>query len=114
MANGDAECQRARLEDAPPRPGGIDTLLGGVDLDFVLETGDGPIPIDDQCGDEQGVINQTFGAENNRKPCLCGGCGNRGPGALEERGVRGRHRLSHSPVTGSETFRKTNKAGALH
>jgi hypothetical protein len=51
MADGDTECQRTGLENAPPGTGRIDGLLGGIELDFVLETGDGSVSIDDQCGD---------------------------------------------------------------
>ena len=67
MADRDAECQRTGLENPPPGAGRIDTLLGGVELDFVLETGDRSVSIDDQCGGQQGVIDDAFGAENNRE-----------------------------------------------
>src|SRR5260221_13750160 len=73
MAYSDTKCQRTGLENPPPGTGRIDALLRGVDLDFVLETGDRSVSIDDQCGGQQGLIDHAFGAENNREGCLLGG-----------------------------------------
>jgi hypothetical protein len=51
MADRDTERQRTGLENPPPATGRIETVLGGCDLDFVLEAGDRSVSIDDQCGD---------------------------------------------------------------
>src|SRR5271157_2879334 len=45
MANGDAECQRAGLKNAPLGAGRRGAVLAGVELDFVLEAGNGSIAI---------------------------------------------------------------------
>ena len=50
MADRDTKRQRTGLEDPPSGTGRIETVLGGVELDFVLETGNGSVWIDDQCG----------------------------------------------------------------
>src|SRR6266851_1778436 len=50
MADRDTKCQRTGLENPPPGTRRIGTFLGGVDLNFVLETGDRSVSIDDQCG----------------------------------------------------------------
>ncbi len=113
MADHDPKGQRTGLENLPPRAGRIDNLLGGVELDLVLETGDRPVSIDDQCSGQQGAIDDAFGAENNPEACLRGGRCNGGPGALKERRVGGRHRLPHSSVAGNEAFREANQAGTL-
>ena len=63
MADRDTKRQRAGLENAPPDPG-EDAILGRVELDFVLKTGDSSVAIDDQCGDAA-AIDDTLGAENN-------------------------------------------------
>ena len=79
MADRDTKCQRTGLKNPPPRTGRIGAVLGGVELDFVLETGDGSVPIDDQCGGQQGAIDNAFRAENDREVCRCGGrCNGRG------------------------------------
>ena len=59
------------------------------------------------------VIDDAFGAENDRDIRLRGGRCDDGPGAFEERRVGGRHRFTHSPVAGNEAFRKADDAGAL-
>src|SRR5713101_9926863 len=50
MADRDAKCQRTGLENPPARTERIGAFLTRVELDFVLETGDCSISIDDQCG----------------------------------------------------------------
>lgn len=113
VADHDAKCQRTGLEDPPARTGRIDTVLRGVELDFVLETGNCSVSIDDQCGGQQGVIDDAFGAQNNREGCFGGGRRNGGPGAFEERRVWGWHGLPHSSVAGREAFRKADETGTL-
>ena len=49
MADHDTECQRTSLKNAPPGAGRIDAFFGGIELNFVLETCDASVPIDDQC-----------------------------------------------------------------
>ena len=44
-----------------------------------------PSAIDHQRGGKQGVIDDAFGAENNRDVCLRGGRRDGGPRAFEER-----------------------------
>src|SRR5260221_13364372 len=51
VADDDAKFQRTGLENLPPGTGRIETLLGGVELDFVLESGDRSISMDGQRGD---------------------------------------------------------------
>src|ERR1700678_3793055 len=48
VADRDAKRHLTRLEHAPPGTVRIDTLLGGVDLDFVLEAGQRSVSIDNQ------------------------------------------------------------------
>src|SRR5438270_523582 len=113
MAYGDTECQRAGLENAPSRAGRIGTLLGGVELDFVLETGDRAVPIDDQSGDQQRAIDDALRAENDREICFRGGRRNDGPRAFEEYRIGWRRLPAHAPVTGNEALGKADEAGAL-
>src|SRR5260370_7736765 len=111
MADGDTKRHRTGLENLPPGTRRIDTVLGGVELDFVLETGDGSMSIDNQCGCQQGAIDDAFGAENNREPSLRGGRCDGGPGAFEKRRVGGRHHLPRSSVAGNEAFWKADETG---
>ena len=80
MADRDTKCQRTGLENPPPGTRRIGTFLGGVDLNFVLKTGDRSVRIDDQGGGEQVLIVDALGAENNREGCLCGSRSNGKPG----------------------------------
>src|SRR5262249_7548417 len=68
MADHNAEYQGAGLKDAPPQTGRIDSLLRGIELDFVLKTGYASVSIDDQCSSQKGPIDNSFRAENNRQP----------------------------------------------
>lgn len=52
MAGHDTECQRAGLENPPLRAGRISAFFRGIELDFVLETSERSVSIDDECGDE--------------------------------------------------------------
>lgn len=113
MANDNTKCQRAGLKNAPPGAGRIGTLLAGVELDFVLEAGDGSISIDDQSRDYERIIHDAFGAEYNREICLRGGRGDGGPRAFEEYRIGGRHQPSEASVAWNEALRKADEAGAL-
>ena len=113
MADRDAERQRTGLENAPPGARRIGALLGGIDLDFVLEAGDRSVSIDDQRGGQQRAVDDAFGAENDRDVAFRGGRGDGGPGAFEERRVGRRHPLARRPVAGHEAFRKADDVGAL-
>jgi len=114
MADDDTECQRVGLEYAPPKAGPIGALFAGVELDFVLEAGDRSISIDDKGRDQQRIIDDAFGAENNHQIRLRSGCSNDGPRAFEEYRIGGRHPLPHAPVAGNEAFRKADEVGALY
>jgi hypothetical protein len=50
MADRHTKCQRTSSENPPPRAGRIEIVLGGVELNFVLETGYRSVTIDDQYG----------------------------------------------------------------
>ncbi len=113
MANRDTKCQRTGLENAPPGASRIGTLLGGVELHFVLETPDRPIPIDDQGSDQQRTVDDAFGAENDSEIRLRGSRCNDRPGAFEEHRVGRRRGLAHSSVTGNKAFRKADDARAF-
>src|SRR5438477_12061091 len=91
MANRDTEYQRASFKNASPRARRIDALLGGVELDLVLEAGPRPVPIDDQGADQQGAIEDAFGAENDRDISFGRSRCNQRPGAFQEHRIRGRH-----------------------
>jgi len=113
MANGDSEFQRPGLENVPPGTGRIGSILGGIELNFVLETGDRSIAVDDQSRDSKHIVDNAFGAKNNRKFRLRGRRRNRGPSAFEELGIRRRQKPPYAPVTGNVAFRKADEAGAF-
>ena len=50
VANRDAESQRPGLKDTPPGTGRVNAFFRGVDLDFVLKSGDRSVRIDHQSG----------------------------------------------------------------
>jgi hypothetical protein len=113
VTDGNTEHERAGLKNLPPGSGRIRLVLRGVELDLVLEASDRSVSIDDQCGDQEGGVDDAFGAENNGEVRSCGGCRNDGPCAFEEHRVRGRHRLPAGPVTGNQAFRKADDGGAF-
>jgi hypothetical protein len=82
-------------------------------LDFVLETGDRSISIDDQCSGQQGAIDDAFGAQNNCEARLRGDGRNGGPRAFEKGAVGRRHRLSLGSVARNVALRKTNDLYSL-
>ena len=113
MADRDAKRQRTGLEYPPSRPERIDSFLGRIDLDFVLEAGDGSICIDDQRSGEQVVAGNAFGAENHCDLCRRSGRRDDRPRAFEECRVGRRHHLAQSPVARNEAFRKADDARAF-
>src|SRR5687767_2853554 len=90
VADGDAERQGAGLEHASPGAGRVGTLLGGVDLDLVLETGERSISVDDQGRDQEPTIDDAFGAENDGDVRLRRGPRDGGPGPFEKGRIGGR------------------------
>ena len=113
MADGDAECQRAGLENPPAGTGRIDALLGGIELDFVLETGDRSVSIDDQRGELTGRHRRRVRCREQPRYLP-----SRRPLQWRTRRVRGTPgreaaRLPHASVAGNEAFRKADEAGAL-
>ena len=88
VANGDAEGQRAGLEDATLGAGRVAGLFGGVELDLVLKAADPAVGVDDQRGEPELVIDEAFRAEDNGDLALGGRGGDGLPGVVEEVGVR--------------------------
>ena len=78
-----------------------------------MEAGDCSISIDDQGRDQERIIDDAFGAENNREICLRSGRGNDGPRAFEEYRIGGRYLLPRAAVAGNEAFRKADEVAAL-
>ena len=60
VADHHAKRQRPRLENPPAGAGRIDTLLGRVDLDFVLETGNRSVRMDHGRGGQQSAIDDAI------------------------------------------------------
>ena len=82
-------------------------------MHLVLETGDGSVAIDNECGGHQGIIDDALGAEHNGNAGLRGDGRNDGPCAFEERTVGRRHAFPRRAVARNEALRKTDEAGAL-
>ena len=110
MADRDPEFQRAHLEDLPAGAGRIGALLGGIDLDFVLVSGDCPVCIDDRCRGQQPPIDDAFGAEDDGDLSPRGGGTDGRPGAFEERRVGRRHLLSQPSIAGDEALGEADEA----
>jgi hypothetical protein len=102
------------LKNAPSGTGRIDSVLSGVELNFVLEAGELSVLIDHQSCDQESVIDQTFGAENNREICFRGCSCNDGPRAFEDAASGGWHHLPQAAVAGNEAFGKANQPGPLN
>ena len=66
VADGHAERQWTSLKDAPARPSRIRGFLRWIDLDLVLETGDGAVSIDHERRDQQSLLDDTLGAQHHR------------------------------------------------
>src|SRR6187399_2886139 len=88
-----------------------ESFFGGVELDFVLETGDGSVAVNDQGGDAEGVAGEAFRAENDGDVGFCGGLRYGGPCVFEEGGIGRGNLLSRSPVAGYVAFREADQAG---
>ncbi len=65
MANDDTKCQWASLKNTSTRTGRIDGFLGAIELDFVLESRDGSVSIDDERRGSQPTIDDALRAEDN-------------------------------------------------
>src|SRR5215472_15256614 len=106
MADHDAKFQRTNLENAPAGAVRISAFLRGIDLNFVLKSGDGSVWIDDQCSRQQRAIDDPLRAKNDSDLRLCGHRCNRGPRALEECRVWRRRHFTQPSVAGNKTLRK--------
>src|SRR5450432_11299 len=113
MANGYTEYDRANLKNTPLGARPIRTLFGGVQLDFVLETGDRPVSIDYQSSDSESTLDKALGAQYHGKIRLRGSGCNKRPGAFEERRIRRRHQFTHTSIAGNEAFRKADELGVF-
>src|SRR5262249_45465522 len=77
MADHHTKFQRTNLENAPAGAVRISASLRGIDLNFVLESGDGSVRIDNQCSGQQRMSDDPFRAENHSNLHLCGSRCNR-------------------------------------
>src|SRR5262245_59485128 len=110
MANRYTKGHWTGLKDPPACAGCIDTLLGRVELDFVLETSNRSVPLNNQGRGQQCMIDDALSAKHNGNSRLRGSRGNGRPGSLEENSIRSGHRLSYSSIAGNKALRKADDA----
>jgi hypothetical protein len=113
MADRDPKGYRAAMEDLPAGTVGISALLRGIELDFVLESRDCPVCINNQRSGVQLAIDDALCAQDYRNLCRRRGLRNCGPSSTEERSVGRRHVISRSSIPGNKALRKADEVGSF-
>ena len=113
VANDDTEGHVIDPKQAPLGTCGVRALFAGIELDFVLETGDRPIAIDHQSRDRGQAFDDAFGSENHGNVRVRSRCRDGGPGTFEKVRIGRRHDVAHATVTRDKALRKTDDVGVL-
>ncbi len=91
VANRDAERQRPGLKHAALGARRVNALFRRIELDLVLKSGDRTIRIDHERANQQSVVDQPLRSQNHGDLGFGRGCGDDGPGVLEETAIGSRH-----------------------
>ncbi len=101
------------MEHSPLGAWRIEALLAGVELNFILKAGQGPIRMDDQGRKAKFVAQEALRAEHHGDLRLRGGCGNHGPRVFKEVAIGRRHLLRRPSIAGNEALGEADQAGML-